>query len=98
MCGLCGLLGGESSWTAPVRSTLPARQERLERVRQVNRILRYYGLNLRDFQGSAYVLANRTGRSEMVGDLGEIWPLAEKMAGRPLDPFDPELLQMLQAT
>ena len=35
------------------------------------------------------------GRSELVQDLGDLWPAAEKLAGRPLDPLDPALLDAL---
>jgi hypothetical protein len=42
-----------------------------------------------------YVLRDRKGRSEVVGDLGALWQAAERLAGKPLDPLDPGLLLAL---
>ncbi|MDH3669510.1 MAG: hypothetical protein OEN23_21545, partial [Paracoccaceae bacterium] len=73
MCGLCGVLGAEDHWTDAAGSTRifgnagasrTRRQERLRRVAIGNKILAHYGLKLSDWQGSAYILRNRTGRQE----------------------------------
>lgn len=98
MCGLCGLLGGESHWADSIRSSLPDRQERLQRIAQANRVLGFYRLRLEDFQGVSFVLASPTGRREIVSDLGQVWRMAEEIAGRPLDPLDPDLLAALEGT
>jgi hypothetical protein len=60
-----------------------------------NQILKIYGLKVDDWHGSKYVLTNRTGSSEIIHDLGGLWPTAEKMLGRKLDPLDPLLLDKL---
>ena len=96
MCGLCGLLGEESHWAGTIKSGLPHRQERLQRIRQANRILGFYRLRLEDFEGVSYILTNSTGRREIVSDLGQVWRMAQEIAGRPLDPLDPELLAALE--
>ena len=96
MCALCGLLGSESHWAGSIKGDLPARQERLQRILQANRVLGFYGLRLDDFQGSAYLLTSPTGRAEIVLDFGQVWRVAEQMAGRPLDPLDPKLLAALE--
>ena len=110
MCGLCGMFAGERHWTeraaspaifgdsgnargGPPRMT-PAR-ERQERVRLVNRVLEPFGLVLAEWAASSYVLRTSTGRSEMVADLGALWPAAERLLGRPCDPLDPGLLARL---
>ena len=111
MCGLCGMFAGERHWTeraaspaifgeagngggdGPPRVT-PAR-ERQERVRLVNRVLGPLGLVLAEWAASSYVLRTRTGRSEMVPDLGALWPAAERLLGRPCDPLDPDFLARL---
>jgi hypothetical protein len=98
MCALCGLLGSESHWAGSIRGNLPARQERLRRILQANRVLSFYRLRLDDFQGSSYVLTSATGRSEIVADFGQVWRAAEQMAGRPLDPLDPKLLSALEGS
>ena len=96
MCALCGLLGSESHWAASIKGGLPTRQERLQRILQANRVLGFYRLRLDDFQGTSYLLTSPTGRAEIVSDLGQVWRVAEQMAGRPLDPLDPKLLAALE--
>jgi hypothetical protein len=97
MCGLCGLLGTESDWSSSIGSSLPARQQRFQRISEANRILGFFRLRLDDFQGVSYVLTGPTGRQEMVADFGQLWRLAESFAHRPLDPLDPELLAWLHS-
>jgi hypothetical protein len=96
MCGLCGLLGGESHWSNSIKSSIPDRQERFQRIAQANRILGFYRLKVEDFQGVSYILTSPTGRREIVSDIGQIWSIAEQMAGRALDPLDPDLLSALE--
>jgi hypothetical protein len=97
MCGLCGLLGAESGWSSSIGSTLPARQERFQRIAQANRILSLFRLRLDDFQGVSYLLTGPTGRGEIVPDFGQLWQLAESFTNRPIDPLDPELLAWLDS-
>ncbi len=96
MCGLCGLLGEEAHWSGSIKSGLPNRQERIQRIAQANRILGFYKLRLEDFQGVSFVLASPTGRREIVSDLGQVWRMAEEISGRLLDPLDPALLADLE--
>lgn len=104
MCGLCGVLGGEAHWAdgvagpgAPAASAVPwlRRQARRRRVELGNRVLRHHGLALADWQGTGYVLRGRTGGTEMVAGLADLWPKAERLCGRPVDPLDPALLDAL---
>ncbi len=67
------------------------RRDRSHRVTLVNEVLCHYGLRLTDWSGSKYLVRDRKGRSELVQDLGALWPAAERLAGRPLDPLDPAL-------
>jgi hypothetical protein len=93
MCGLCGVLGGESDWTE--RGSISAatrRALRLERVRAANLILTEFGLGLTDWQGAHYQLSSRTGRTEIVDNLPLVWQAAERMLGRACDPLDPSLI------
>jgi hypothetical protein len=91
VCSLCGVLG-QPHW-AEAGST---RRARIERVRLVNLALGHFGLRLDDWSGSVYVVRDRKGRAEVVNDLGGLWSAAERLAGRPLDPLDPELVTALQ--
>ena len=101
MCALCGVLGGQDHWTEPlrregvyVRFSDPAerRRERARRISEANEILALFALSLEDWQADSYILRTRTGKSEIVADLAALWPAAEKLAGRPLDPLDLETL------
>ena len=77
---------------APERPRVSPAQERQQRVRLVNRVLGPLGLVLADWPPSSYVLRTKTGRSEIVSHLGDLWPAAERLLGRPCDPLDPGLL------
>ena len=90
MCALCGVLLSDH-WAEQGGG----RRRRIERVRLVNRILAHFGLRLDDWAGRTYVLRDRKGRSEVVPDLGTLWQAAARLAGRPLDPLDPGLLDAL---
>lgn len=102
MCALCGVLGGKDHWTEPlrregvyIRFSDPAarRRERMRRIAEANIIVALFGLTLSDWQADSYVLATRTGKSELVADLAALWPTAEKLAGRRLDPLDPDTME-----
>ncbi len=67
------------------------RRDRLYRTKVANEVLRHYGLKVSDWAGSKHILRDGKGRSELVQDLGSLWPAAQKLAGRPLDPLDPAL-------
>ena len=90
MCGLCGVLMSEH-WAEEGGG----RRARVFRVALLNRVLSHYGLALSDWAGSVYTLRDAKGRSAVVSDLGTFWSEAEKLAGRPLDPLDPELVAAL---
>ena len=106
MCVLCGEFVSRLHWTdrhvedkvraAGSRGTASdyqrtRRRDRYHRAKLTNEVLRFYGLKVGDWAGSKYVLRDGKGRSELVQDLGALWPAAQKLAGRPLDPLDPAL-------
>ncbi|WP_448955326.1 hypothetical protein [Labrys neptuniae] len=105
MCSLCGLLGGNEHWTdaAPRPGVftrniegLDRRRERMRRVAAANRILSAFGMRLADWQGSCFMLATLTGKSEVIEDLGHLWPAAERLSGRLCDPLDPALVARME--
>ena len=105
MCGLCGTLGDGTHWADGIvrpgespASAVPwlRRQARRQRVALGNAVLRHYGLRLSDWQGSAFLLRNRTGATGIVQGLADLWPKAERIAGASLDPLDPALLDALE--
>jgi hypothetical protein len=102
MCGLCGTFADDTHWTDGVsavqgQSAVPwlRRRARRRRVEIGNRVLTHYGLSLSDWNGAAFVLQSRTGAAEIATSLADLWPKADKLAARPLDPLEPELIRIL---
>ena len=90
MCSLCGVLLSET-WAEQGGD----RRARALRLRLLNRVLSNFGLRLDDWAGRVYVLRDRKGRSVVVDNLGVLWTEAARLAGRPLDPLDHDLLAAL---
>jgi hypothetical protein len=90
MCALCGVLLSDH-WAEQEGG----RRSRALRVALVNRILTHFGLRLDDWAGSVYILRDRKGGTAIVDNLGVLWTEAALLAGRPLDPLDPELVRAL---
>jgi hypothetical protein len=57
--------------------------------------LKYYGVVVKDWSGSSYLLTNRTGRTAIVDNIADVWPAAERLAGRTIDPLDEHYLATL---
>ena len=105
MCALCGVLGGAVHWTesAGAPEAFAARREPHTRQRErqaqaavLNAVLRHYGLGVGAWAGAGWQLSTRTGRSEMVDDLGRLWRAAERLSGKSCDPLDEGLLAGLE--
>ena len=92
MCGLCGAFGAAGDW-AEAGAAGPV--QRALRSRAASRVLARYGLTL-DSWGGRYILRSRTGKTALVDNLSRMWPAAEALARKPLDPLDPELLDLLE--
>lgn len=105
MCILCGELIMHVHWTdqpahdASAGRTVVAGEGQRDRMRLrikrtalSNKILRYYGLSLRDWCGSRYLLADKKGNTRIVYDLGDMWQQASELAHRKLDPLDEAFL------
>ena len=107
MCSLCGVLGSGGYWADAVArpgvftrniSVIDRRRERANRVRVANRVLAAFGLTVSDWQGTAFLLSTRTGKTEIIGDLGHLWPAAERLTGRVCDPLALPLIERLERT
>jgi len=106
MCVLCGDLVGEAHWTERTVQGGQAgsfagesnrRQARFRRTRILNRVLRVNNLSVHeDLSGTNYVVGNGKGSQEVVRHLGQVWPAADRLAGRSLDPLDGRLLAALE--
>lgn len=110
MCVLCGEFVGQVHWTdrhiedrarlseSDVEEYQRFRQrDRLHRAKLANEVLRHYGLRLEDWNRSRYLLKDGKGRSELIHDLGAMWPAASKLAGRMADPLDPMLQEAVRS-
>ena len=104
MCSLCGILAGRGHWTESASSpevfagraeAHTAGRERQHRTRILNVVLGHYGLSVSDWTAGKSVLRSATGRTAIVENVGDLWPDAERLAGRPVDPLDPALLSVL---
>jgi hypothetical protein len=101
MCSLCGVLGAEGDWTeastmASLNRLGTRRAQRLHRVQVVNVVLGQFGLSLRDWQGAQFQLSNRTGRTEFVDNLSQVWQAAERILGHACDPLDPSVIARVE--
>ena len=106
MCSLCGVLGGNEHWADAVARPgvytrnaegIDRRRERANRVKVANRVLTAFGMKLSDWQGVSFVISTRTGKSEIIEDLGHLWPAAERLSGRICDPLNPDLIANFEA-
>ena len=104
MCSLCGILAGRGHWTESASSpevfagrteAHTAGRERQQRTRILNVVLGHYGLSVSDWTAGKSVLRSATGRTAIVDNVGELWPAADRLTGRPVDPLDPALLSAL---
>ena len=106
MCAFCAMMAdGTVHWTEASTDAGQGRAPengrerylgRLRRVSLVNRILDHYGCQASDWANSQYVVRSRAGHTTMVAHLPQVWAAAEEIAGRPLDPLDPALLDSLR--
>ena len=105
MCSLGGVLGGNEHWADAVarpgvytRNTerVDRRRERASRVRIANLVLHPFGMTLSDWQGAAFLVSTRTGKTEIIEDLGHLWPAAERLAGRLCDPLALPVIEALE--
>ncbi len=105
MCSLCGVLGGNEHWADAVarpgvftrnKEPVDRRRARAHRVRLANDVLALFALNLSDWQGASFLLSTRTGKTEIVEDLGHLWPTVERLTGRVCDPLDPRVIEAME--
>jgi hypothetical protein len=60
-------------------------------------VLAQYGLEIGDdASATSYIVGNRKGDQRLAAAMGELWRIAEQMAGRKLDPLDESVLQRLR--
>lgn len=98
MCILCYGLTGEEHWTDARVGEEPPASVRARRRVLLTRIMAAYGLEYSDDPtGITALISDRKGNVQVGRSLGEVWGAGERLAGRPLDPLDPGLLERLSA-
>jgi hypothetical protein len=105
MCSLCAALGGSRFWADAAGheafsrdgGKLSIRAEREERVHLLGRIAAFYGVSIRDWGGSSYMLETESGQRANVYTLSGIWSQLEELSDQLCDPLDPALLGYLGA-
>lgn len=95
MCALCGMIGVEHWADREDGASVSRRLARHRRVAVLRDVLSHYRIGVDDWQGAAMILRGPTGRTEIAETLSDLWPKAEGIAGRSLDPLDPALLDHL---
>lgn len=102
MCGMCGLWGREDHWSSAARlpgglqAEPPLMRSRQEQATLLSRLTRPRGALVSDWGASAWVVESRTGGSEVVSTLGEVWQAVERLVGQPIDPLDLSWIQALE--
>lgn len=90
MCSACGFPPAPGHWTDAGAATASDRlRGRFRRAVILHRVLREFGLTAHDgMQVPGIQVSTLSGRHEIVSNLEEVWPLAERLAGKCIDPLD----------
>jgi len=106
MCAFCAMLsGGGPHWTeagtdagrsSEVESGRTRYLGRLRRVGLMNQILDYYGCTAEDWANNKYIVRSRSGKTEIVDHLPQVWMTVDGIADQPTDPLDKGLLDALR--
>ena len=91
MCANCGFPAAPGHWTeAGTHMTSDRMQARHLRAQLLRNILKPYGLTAHDDGATPGIsISTLTGNQEIAHDLSDVWAVAERLAGRPVDPLDP---------
>lgn len=96
MCEVCAVFGIGTHWAdaaARADARLPAqdiaryRSERRHRLALINALTAAGGIEISDWDGEAFWVADRSGRGERAADLGAVWRVAERLSGQQFDPL-----------
>ncbi len=94
MCNACGNPAVPGHWTDAGAATPGDRlRARFHRVAVLNTILRPHGLTAHDGGVVPGIqLSTLSGAHFIVSDLAEVWTVAERLIGHPIDPLDDRYL------
>lgn len=106
MCVLCGELITNIHWSEGVSSDekevvvgdkqRDRMRQRLQKVQVVNKVLSFYGLQLKEWNASKFVLSDKKGNTKIINHLGELWERADSLTSKDIDVLDAKLLGFLQ--
>ncbi|MDN3627139.1 hypothetical protein [Methylobacterium isbiliense] len=71
----------------PARDIQRHRRHRRERIALMNRLVEPAGLVCEDWDGDAFLLTDRAGRTRVAASLAEFWREAEALSGQAFDPL-----------
>lgn len=98
MCEVCAIFGAGEHWSDfgrlrnerfPFEDIQHYRDERKRRIRLINMLLAATEVTCEDWDGEALMLFDKAGRSKLAPTLNDVWPAAEALSGRVIDPLDP---------
>jgi hypothetical protein len=58
----------------------------------LNLVLKEVEVSCEDWDGEALMLYDKAGRSKIALTLNDVWPAAEALSGRCIDPLDPSFM------
>lgn len=106
MCEVCAIFGAGEHWSDfgrarnavfPFEDIKFYRTERARRLALIGRIVAPAGLGVEDWDGEVAAVHDAAGRSVLCPTLGDIWPAAERLSGRVIDPLDDDFVAGLMA-
>jgi hypothetical protein len=86
---------GGSHWTDRAADATDSTTARRRQAAIVDLVLEPLGLRCSERDGRL-VVTGPSGRSRVVDHLGALWPAAERLAGQPIDPLEPQMLERLE--
>ncbi|KGI56105.1 hypothetical protein [Campylobacter sp. MIT 97-5078] len=107
MCILCGELISSFHWSdvsfKEEKANISAgenqkerQRSRLKRAKLLGLVLAFYGLSIKEWQNSKFILSDKKGKSLIVNDLGDLWLKAEELSSKPIDIFDLNFINFLK--
>jgi len=90
MCSACGFPAAPGHWTEAGAANAHERlRGRFRRAQVLQRVLPSYNLSVSETNDIPGIqLSTLTGSQSIVSHLDEVWALAEKVNGAPVDPLD----------
>jgi len=59
-------------------------------------VLSFRRIKLAEWQGTSFVVSNATGASSVFESFSHLWPEAEALAGREIDPLDDAVIDWVK--